>query len=165
MVNDVEMALVFSFAKKMSQKLSYGVNIKMIRKSTGEYKAWGLGFDAGVLFNPVGSLNLGAVLCDGTSTLLAWNGGRRELILPLLKVGAAYSYTISSFKLLPVFDVQLGFENRGSATQVSWGRMDIDLRTGMEVAFRDRVAVRFGIDRGHFTTGAGVRVSAFCVDY
>lgn len=164
-VNDVEMAMVFSFARKISEKFSYGANIKIIRKSAGEHGAWGLGFDAGIRFNPVGSLNLGAVLCDGTSTLLAWNGGRRELILPMLKFGAAYSYTLSSFELLPVFDVQLGFENMGSAAQASWGRMDIDFRTGIEVAFRERVAVRLGMDRGRITTGAGLRVYAFNVDY
>ena len=165
MVDDAEMAFVFSFAKKRSERFSYGGNIKVIRKSAGEYGAWGLGFDVGILMNPYRDLKVGLVLLDGTSTLLAWNGGRRELILPNVKIGAAYPFRRSSFECLTVFDVHVGFEDRGAAAQATWGRMDFDFRGGLEVRFRERIALRLGTDRGRFTTGAGISVSAFNIDY
>jgi hypothetical protein len=165
MFDNSEMAFVFSVAQKRSSRLSYGANIKVIRKSAGEDGAWGLGFDVGVKFNPYRSLNLGAVLMDGTSTLVAWNGARKEVILPHLRVGAAYPFEWSKFQILPVFDIHVLFENRGTASQVSLGRADFDFRTGIEIAYLDRIALRVGVDRQRVTAGAGLKISAFIVDY
>jgi len=164
-VDDSEMALVFSFAKARSERISFGGNVKLIRKSTGEHNAWGLGFDMGIRWNPYRSLKLGLVLVDGTSTLMAWNSGEKELILPHLRLGLAYPVQWGAFRLLPVLDVDMGFENRGLATQLSIGRMDLDFHSGVEVNFRNRIAMRIGSDRGRFTAGAGFQVSAFHVDY
>jgi len=164
-VDDSEMAFVFSFAKSSSDKFSFGGNVKVIRKSAGEYGAWGLGFDVGILLNPYRSLSIGLVLLDATSTLVAWNGGQREVIVPHLKMGMAYPVQIASFRFLPVLDVQMGFENRGSATQVALGRVGLDFCGGLEVDFRERLAMRVGTDRGHFTAGVGLRVSALNIDY
>lgn len=163
--DDAEMAFVFSVAKKRSNRLSYGANIKVIRKSVGEEGAWGLGFDVGVQLNPYRSLKLGAVLMDGTSTLIAWSGARKEVILPHLKVGAAYPFSWSNFKILPVFDIHVLFEDRGTASQVSLGRADLDFRAGIEIAYLERIALRVGMDRKRLTAGAGIKISAFQVDY
>lgn len=164
-VNDSEMAFVFTFAKSRSSGFSYGGNVKVIRKSVDEYGAWGLGFDFGISMNPYRSMKLGLVLLDGTSTLVAWNGGRKELITPHLRAGVACPIRIFLFEILPVLDVHISFENRGSAAQVALGRMDLDFRGGLEVEFQDRVAVRVGTDRGHLTTGAGLKISAVGIDY
>jgi hypothetical protein len=165
LINDTEMAFVFSYARRSSSVFSYGGNIKVIRKGVGDYGAWGLGFDLGVFMNPYRELSLGFVLLDGTSTLLAWNGGRRETILPSIKLGAAYPFRWNTLTLLPVFDVHAGIENRGSAAQVSLGKMDLDFRAGLEANYRNRIAVRLGTDRGNITTGVGISISAFNIDY
>ena len=164
-VNSSEMAFVFGFAKRKSARFSYGGNVKVIRKSASEYGAWGLGFDFGVSLNPYRSMKVGLVLLDGTSTLVAWSGGRKELITPHLRAGVTYPIRMLQFKILPVLDVHIGFENRGSAAQVALGRVDLDFRGGLEVGFRDCVAIRVGTDRGCFTTGAGFRISAVGIDY
>lgn len=164
-INDSEMAFVFSFARARSGWCSYGGNVKVIRKNAGEYKAWGVGFDFGLSLNLFDSLKMGIVLVDGTSTLVAWSGGRKELIIPHLKTGVAYPFRFSRFDILPVFDVHINFENQGSATQVALGRLGLDFRGGLEVGFKERVAVRTGIDRGRLTVGAGLRIRGVGIDY
>jgi hypothetical protein len=164
-VNDTEMAFIFSFAKKKSDHFSFGGNIKILRKHVDEYGAWGIGFDAGILWNPFRHFKLAAVLLDGTSTLISWNTGRKELVLPHMRFGAAYSIQFDAFTILPVFDFHLGFEDRGSGSQLSIGRMDLDLHTGMEVEYRNRIALRLGLDRGFFTAGTGIKISTFIIDY
>ena len=163
--DDAEMAFVFSIGRKRSHRFSYGGSVKVIRKSMAEYGAWGLGFDFGVLIRPYRAMRLGVVLLDGTSTLIAWGGGRKEIITPQLKTGIAYPFRWSSFTFLPAFDLQMHLESRGSAEQVSVGQIQFAFRGGVEVTYRDRVAVRVGLDRGRFTVGSGFKISAFAVDY
>ncbi len=164
-VNDNETAFLFSFTRKNSARFSYGGNIKLIRKSVEKYGAWGIGFDFGVLFNPYRFLRMGAVLLDGTSTLIAWNTGRRELISPKLRTGAAYQFKISRVNVLTVFDVETTFENRGPAVQVALGRLGFDFRSGLEIGLKNRIAMRIGLNRGNLTAGAGFMVSAIRIDY
>ncbi|MFH1943453.1 MAG: hypothetical protein ABIL68_15230 [bacterium] len=164
-VDESEMAFMFSFAKRGSSVFSYGGNLKIIRKSAGPYSAWGLGFDFGVLWKPYHSLLAGLTVLDGTSTWIAWRGGRREIVLPQIRAGLATPINISVFELLPVLDIHVGFENRGSAAQVSMGRTDIDFKGGLEIAYGKCVAIRLGMDGGRFTAGAGMTVSAIQFDY
>ena len=77
----------------------------------------------------------------------------------------AYPIRVSKWNVLPVLDVDVDFENLGSAAQVALGRVGFDFRTGLEVGFRERIAVRVGADRGRLTAGAGLRFSVVGVDY
>ena len=164
-INNNDMSFVFSFAKKSSARLSYGGNIKVIRKSAGEYGAWGLGFDFGIIVKPYRSLQVGCVLLDGSSTLIAWNGGRKELIAPHFKTGIAYPLQILNFDVLPLLDIHIDFENHSSGAQVSLGRTDLNFHGGLEIGFKNRVALRMGSDTGVMTVGTGLNVSAFKIDY
>lgn len=164
-INDNEMSFVFSFAKKSSTRFLYGGNIKVIRKSADKYGAWGLGFDFGIIVKPYRSLHIGCVLLDGPSTLVAWNGGRKELIAPHIRTGIAYPLKILYFGVLPVLDIHVDFENHGSSTQVSIGRTDISFHGGLEIGYKNRIALRMGSDRGFMTIGAGLNISAFIIDY
>lgn len=164
-VNDAETAFVVSFGKRVSPVLSMGGNVKIIRKSVDAYGAWGLGFDIGMLLRPFHQLQIGAVLLDGTSTLIAWSGGRKELILPHLKVGAAYPVEWGMFRCLPSLEFHVDFQNRGSGANIAIGKVGIEYATGIEIEFKRAIALRMGADRGDFTTGAGLHFSIFQVDY
>jgi hypothetical protein len=165
MVNDTESALYFSFARESNETFAFGGSVKVIRKAVDTYGAWGIGFDFGLLFKPIRRLRLGIVLLDGTSTLIAWSGGNKELILPHLKMGGAYTFNWKQFRATPSLEFHFGFENRGSATQIALGPVDIECACGLEVDFKKIVALRLGSDRGYFTTGAGIHFSVFQVDY
>ncbi|MBN2028976.1 PorV/PorQ family protein [bacterium] len=164
-VNDHEMSFVFSFAKKSSNRLFYGGSIKVIRKHAGDYGAWGLGFDFGIMMNPYRSLQIGCVLLDGSSTLIAWNGGRKELIAPHIRTGIAYPVQIYYFDVVPLLDVHIDFENQQSGAQIHFGQIDLNLHGGIEFGFQDRIALRAGSDRGYITFGVGLHVSVFKIDY
>lgn len=164
-VNDHEMAFVFSFAKRPCSNFCYGGTIRVIRKSVDAYGAWGIGFDFGMIINPYRSWKLGIVLLDGTTTLVAWDNGRRELITPQLKIGLTTPLSLKSITINPVLDLQTAFRNRGSNSMFSIGRMDVALRTGFEVIWLDRIAMRLGLDRGRLSTGAGLKFSIFSADY
>lgn len=73
-------AFLFSYARKTGGKdngntdgLSYGANVKVIRRLVGEYgKSWGFGLDAGVQYK-TGKFILAAVGRDITTTFNAWS--------------------------------------------------------------------------------------------
>jgi len=163
-IDDTESAFFMSFSKQHDADFSWGGSIKLIRKSAGDYSAWGIGFDFGVLYRPIQNLNLGAVLVDGTSTMIAWNNGTKELVRPHLRLGSSYRHTFSQFQFMPIMDMDLRFENLGGS-QYQIGKMDLDLHGGLEVNFRNLAALRIGLDRGNMTVGAGLRVSLVHVDY
>jgi len=164
-VNDSEMALLVSYARKYWRTLSYGGNIKFVYKAVGDYRAWGLGFDVGLLMNPVADLWFGVNLQDVTTTLVAWNTGRRELIAPTLKWGFCYPLVFSDLKLTPALDGDVGFENRRRASQVHLGSVSLDFHLGSELLYRDVLALRVGLDRGSFTAGAGIALGRLNIDY
>ncbi len=168
-VSDAEYAFYLSYAKRSSRRFSYGVNAKFLRKGVGDNSAWGLGFDIGVLWNPWRQLMLGANFQDVTTTLLAWDTGRKELISPTLKTGLAYPFELSFLKsrLLLAADVDTRFEGReGEATQFSAGPASFDVRLGGEIMFRNVIALRVGRDDiGNITAGAGLVLPRLDVDY
>ncbi|MDZ7262433.1 MAG: PorV/PorQ family protein, partial [candidate division KSB1 bacterium] len=173
-ISDAEYAFYLTYSRRKTDTFSYGGNIKLIRKGVGDNSAWGIGFDLGVLFNPVANLRVGANFQDMTSTLLAWNTdtGRKELILPTLKTGVAYPFTInfpfgSGFgKVTPAFDVDIRFENRRSAAQSHLGRVSFDFHAGLEFWYLNVLALRIGsADVGKFSAGAGIKLPQLNLDY
>lgn len=168
-VSDAEYAFYFSYAKQHSTTLSYGANAKFVRKGVGDNSAWGIGFDIGATWNPWRQFMVGANFQDVTTTLLAWDTGRKEQIAPTLKAGVAYPFSFSFMgsRLLLAADVDTRFEGReGEATQVALGPASLDFRLGGEISFYDIIALRLGRDDlGFFTAGAGINLARLNIDY
>ncbi len=166
-ISDAEYALFLSYAVQKNQRWSWGANVKIIHKSVGDNSAWGLGFDLATLLKPVGNLQVGLNLQDITTTVLAWNSGTREIIIPTLKAGLAYPIRFASLKgyMAPALDFDVRFEGRDFASQFSAGPVSVDSHLGWEYQFRDVVALRVGSDVGHFTAGAGLLLQKFQFDY
>jgi len=166
-INDAEWAFLLSYAKRSSRRLAWGTNVKVVTKQVGDNSAWGLGFDVGLLYKLFRNMNIGVNLQDITTTLLAWDTGRKETITPTMKLGGAYFIDIPSIKsrVIPALDLDLRFENRKTASQFSAGRFSFDSHFGVEYEFKRLVAVRLGSDIGHFTAGAGIRLPRLNIDY
>jgi hypothetical protein len=164
-VNDQELALLFTYAARRSDRFAYGIGLKAIRKSVGDWSAWGLGFDAGVTIRLPGSVSVGLVLKDVTSTWIAWRGGRTETVAPRLRIGASIPWHWRSWSATAAADIENGFSGMGEASQVHAGAYDLEWCGGMEIGYRDRVFLRFGDYRNRLTLGTGFRVSAFLIDY
>lgn len=164
--SDAEYALFLTYAVRRTNALSFGANIKILHKALGDNSAWGLGFDLAALFNPIGNLQVGLNLQDVTSTVLAWDTGRRELIFPMLKAGLAYpmGFPMIGGYMAPALDFEIRFEGRDFASQLAAGPVSLDSHLGWEYQ-REAFAFRFGSDVGNFAVGAGINLPKLQIDY
>ena len=166
--SNADYAFFISYAQEWSKQFAFGGTVKLIKRGIGEDSAYGIGFDAGVLFKKWRRLRIGANLIDAASTAIFWNTGRKELISPTLKVGAAYLYKPSFFSglITPVMDFDIRFENRKFASQFNIGPMSIDPHYGVELNVRNRVYIRTGYDDiKRISIGAGIKLPKLNLDY
>ena len=164
--SNADWAFFLTFAKKTSDDFYYGANVKFILRSIAEYSAYGVGFDVGAMYFPFEKFSLGANLQDITTTLVAWNTGRNELISPTAKIGAAYQIDLSFGRFTPAADFDVRFENRQFSAQFNLGPVSFDPHFGLEYSFKEIVSVRFGYnDVKEFTIGAGVKLPKLNIDY
>ncbi len=160
-------AFYLTFAKRQTENFYWGANVKIIRRDIAEYGATGIGFDVGAYYTPLQNLYLGANVQDVTTTLVAWNTGRNELITPTLKLGAAYKVVeILGGYIMPALDFDVRFENRRYASNFNLGPVSFDMHAGFEYNFKNLFSVRAGYnDVKQFTVGAGVKLPKLNIDY
>jgi hypothetical protein len=163
-LKDEESAFFVSYSKAVNPTLSWGLNVKILRKIMGDHSAWGIGFDGGILYYPDRRLKLGAMLMDGTTTLLAWQGGSKEVIRPQLRIGAGYALAYKRLNILPSIDFIQFFQKEPDA-QLDLGRIGLYNHSGIEFEYFDRVAMRIGSFRGQLTVGTGFKIAFTHVDY
>lgn len=164
--NNTDYAFYLTFAKRQSEDFYWGANVKIISRSIAEYSALGIGFDAGAYYTPMPNLQLGAVVQDVTTTLVAWSTGTNELITPTVKLGAAYGIEFLGGTVLPSFDFDVRFENRRYASNFNIGAVSFDVHSGIEYSYKGIFAIRAGYtDVQQFTVGAGVKLPKLNIDY
>jgi len=160
-------AVYLTFSKKQSDKFYWGANVKVIRRDIAEFSATGVGFDVGAYYMPIQNLSVGANLQDATTTLVAWDTGRNELVSPTLKLGGAYMITgFLGGYIMPVLDFDVRFENRRFASNFNVGPVSFDMHAGVEINIENLVYLRGGYnDVKQFTIGAGVKLPKLNIDY
>ena len=164
--NAADWAVYLTYSRRYTSDLSFGANVKLIRRELGDHSANGIGFDLGVRYALFDDVVVGANLQDITTTLLAWDTGRNELIAPTMKIGSAYFLDLFEGRLAPAVDVDVRFENRRSASTMHIGGVSMDLHGGLEYRFRDLIALRLGYsDVKQLTMGAGVHFPKLNIDY
>jgi len=164
--NAADWAIYFSYARRVSPRFSYGVNLKYLRRQLGTTSANGIGFDIAAQYSPAAGLRFAANLQDITTTLVAWSTGRNELISPTLKLGSAYVVDAFQGEFSPVFDIDIRFENRQLAANAHLGAVSLDFHEGLEYNYQHLVALRAGYsDIGSMNVGAGVHLPKFDIDY
>lgn len=164
--NAVDYAFYMSYSVKSSDQLSYGANLKFIRRDMSVGNALGIGIDLGLQFSPYRNLLLGINLQDATTTLIAWNNGTNELISPTLKVGSAYFIEALGGRFIPVLDFDIRFENRKYASNFNIGAVSFDLHSGLEFDYKNIIALRAGYSEiGTTNFGAGIHLPKFDIDY
>lgn len=160
-------AFYLTFAKRHSDNFYWGANVKVIKRDIAEYSATGIGFDVGAFYSPLENLFLGANVQDVTTTLVAWNTGRNELISPTLKIGGAYKLTeFLGGYIMPAVDFDVRFENRQFASNFNLGPVSFDLHAGLEYNYNNLFSIRGGYnDVKQFTVGAGIKLPKLNIDY
>jgi hypothetical protein len=175
-VTDRELGVFLSYglAPAFHPSLALGASVKFVRKSVGDYSAWGLGLDIGALYDIRPHWVVGLNVQDATTTFLDWSNtpsGSREYITPNVKLGTAYTRELPRLRgsLTGVLDFDFRFEEE-AGTSFRAGPITGDVRLGLEYWYRDTVALRFGTERlggdsNPFTGGAGIRIRRFSFDY
>jgi hypothetical protein len=155
---------LFSYARRSSvEGLSYGGNVKVIYRKTGEFaRAWGFGFDLGGRYSK-GRWQVGAMARDVTSTFNAWSFNTSdleevflttgnelpenslELTLPGLVLGGARSFRIrEKINLLAEMDMNITFDGKRH-TLLSTGLFSVDPYLGVEADYNRLVFLRLGV--------------------
>jgi hypothetical protein len=159
-------AFLLTYARSASSDFSYGANVKVLRESLGDHGATGFGVDVGALYRMNEFLAFGANLQDATTTLLAWDTGRKELVAPTLKIGAAGFLPALGGRFTPAVDFDVRFENRRYASMIHLGGVSIDVHSGLEYQFKNVVFLRAGYsDVKQPTFGAGLHLPKLSIDY
>jgi hypothetical protein len=167
--SDNSLALLSTFAMN-TQYGRIGGTLKLIyTNSIAGYSSTGIGIDLGYLFRGLWTENLdiGVKLRDITGTYISWSSGHNEFILPMVKLGAAYTIKSKPMNgsLLLALDSDFYFENYKTASQFWAGSTSADLHAGAELRFQEKVMVRGGLDSGNWTAGAGLQISFLGFDY
>ena len=164
--NSGDYAFYLTYSKKPKDNFSYGANLKVLRRNIAEEGAWGLGFDVGLAYTPVEKLLLGANLQDITTTYVTWSTGKKEVISPTAKIGAAYLIDFLSGVITPAVDFDVRFENRRTAANANIGPVSFDFHGGLEYAYKNLFSIRGGYNElGNLTLGAGVTLPKINIDY
>jgi hypothetical protein len=155
-----------TYSMRRSDRFSYGFNVKFVRRDFMEFHATGIGFDIGFMYNPTGNLFFGVNAQDITTTLVAWNTGTNDLVSPTLKIGSGYMFDAFGGTFIPLFDLDVRFENRSFASNMSFGPVSVDFHAGMEFNVRNLFSLRAGYnDIGNITMGAGIQLPKLDLDY
>ncbi len=164
--NATDVAVIGSYAKRVTDDFSYGANVKFIRRSIGSTYGTGIGFDIGALYKPFGNFRLGANLQNATTTVVAWTTGTTELTTPTLAAGAAYMLPIGPVSVTPALDLLFNIDNLGAGSTVHLGPLSADANTGIEINYKNVIAIRAGYnDVKQFTVGAGIHLPKLIIDY
>ncbi len=161
----IDMAFIFSFAKKTKYRgLSYGANIKLIRRTAGDFaSAWGFGLDLGLQYQ-LSDFRFGLTARDITSTFNAWSFNTEELkdvfvmtgnevpensmeyTMPKIMLGVAYSKNI--YKYFNAL-VELGIDASTDGKRNVLLKTDIvsfDPHLGIELDYKKIVFFRAGVN-------------------
>jgi len=187
-----DMAFLLSYATRYNDRLSWGVNAKIVNHRLGPFAdAWGYSLDAGTQIRFENTM-IGVHVMDLTTMMKFWSvnrsefgdfedtfgdevpSGQNERVLPTVKVGAGHNRTYGDFLFTAAADVDIRFENR-QAFFINLGRVSFEPHIGLESTYKNRLSLRAGLT--DFTTdpdnniyisptlGAGMHLSSVFVNY
>jgi len=152
--DDIEDGIFLSYGRQLTDNLSAGLNLKIIRQSLDFHSSSGLGIDIGGLYELVNGFKVGLNLQDIPRTRLKWKLTKHEEVIPFsVRFGAAYTGQIPSMK--STITVSANVDTK----------YDTEMHYGAEWWFMKTLALRVGLDKGRLAVGCGLRMSAFQVDY
>jgi hypothetical protein len=159
-----DLGLVFSYGRKINDRLSLGGSAKIINRKVGSFaKSWGFGLDFSATYK-VNDWTFAAMGRDITTTFNAWsytlsertievftqtnneipqNG--LEVTMPRIILGAARSWEITDkFGLLAEVDADVTTDGRRN-TLVVGNPFSLDPHMGLELDYRNMIYLRAGI--------------------
>src|SRR5690554_1493818 len=201
MFTAADYGFLFSYGRKLGvEGLSLGGTVKLVHRRAGDFaRSWGFGLDAGLQYNVNDKWFFGAMARDVTSTFNAWifnlnsdmeevfiktgneipeNG--LELTMPRLILAAKRKFDIGwqDISIAPEFNAAITTDGKRN-TLIRSGVVSIDPVFGLEVGWRDIVAIRTGVNNFQYVKnfddsksmvfqpniGLGVTIKGITLDY
>ncbi|MCK5078063.1 MAG: hypothetical protein KAR38_16895, partial [Calditrichia bacterium] len=146
--------------ERNNSRLKYGVNLKYIYRGYNIETASGFGLDAGVLFELMENLIVGAKLNNVFGSMILWSTGKKEWIKPELSYGLKYQKTFfDRFTAAGYLNAFHYFDNRRESAASNIGFISNEMAIGMKVEYKNNLSLSLGKDQlGNFTYGAGINI-------
>ena len=156
----------YAFHPGGKQKLSVGVNAKIVYRNIGKFaNGFGFGFDLGAIYKTDSGYQLGAMLRDATTTVNFWtinqkdlsavvNGeefnpapkDKMEITMPKLNMGISKNFELNrDLEFLPEAGVNVDFAK--TAALISTDFASITPYLGAELSFQKMIFVRAGVNK------------------
>lgn len=156
----------YAFHPAGKEKLSVGVNAKIIYRNVGKFaNGFGFGFDLGVIYNADSGYKFGAMLRDAITTVNFWSINQKELsaivngeefnpapkdkmeiTMPKLNMGLSKNFELNrDLELLPEAGVNVDFAK--TAALISTDFASITPYLGAELSFQKMIFVRAGVNK------------------
>ena len=156
----------YAFHPGGKQKLSVGVNAKIVYRNIGKFaNGFGFGFDLGAIYKTDSGYQLGAMLRDATTTVNFWtinqkdlsavvNGeefnpapkDKMEITMPKLNMGISKNFKLNrDLEFLPEAGVNVDFAK--TAALISTDFASITPYLGAELSFQKMIFVRAGVNK------------------
>lgn len=152
------------YTKHFSPKFGASAQLRLLYSDLYTQSGFGVGFHAGLLYNPWRSLQLGLQATNLLTTTVFWSSGTQEYYLPGLYGGATYEFKLSDGGLLISPVIQVEYQAKPAAELPGNGHWGAAF--GTEVNFQHQLKLRLGeSSTGQLTVGAGVVTRFFNLDY
>ncbi len=156
----------YAFHPGGKQKLSVGVNAKIVYRNIGKFaNGFGFGFDLGAIYKTDSGYQLGAMLRDATTTVNFWtinqkdlsavvNGeefnpapkDKMEITMPKFNMGISKNFELNrDLEFLPEAGVNVDFAK--TAALISTDFASITPYLGAELSFQKMIFVRAGVNK------------------
>ncbi len=166
--NSSDYVFYFSMGARLSAKMLWGFNVKLIRRNLADNSANGLGFDAGVLFKVNDRVKVGGMFRNITTTVIAWNTGEKELVSPTMRLGSSYRLPLPgmSSALTTNIDLVVQTQNTPHLAGNNLGAGLFSGAIGGEFVVQERLFIRGGYDElQRVNFGIGVKIPHINIDY
>lgn len=160
-----------SVAGKLNSRIDFGLTAKVIYRDIGTESGYGLTLDAGLLYQPYRFATLGLTITDATTGFIRYSGrtfgsgSNTESIYPTVKPSLLLEARYQDFTGRFAVSGDVKFENLKRAAQYWSGSISMDSHFGWELAYKEMIFGRAGFDIGRFTTGAGIDIRRFTIDF
>lgn len=154
--NESNTVLLLSFAPKLADELSLGLNLKVLQSKIQDTSGTGYGLDLGTMAKLSEQFSLGLMLQD-IYTSIKWKGDYSERAPMVAKLGASYDLFAPGTR---DFNVKLSFDTQKYST-----RKRVLYNFGTEFSLPYNLALRAGMADNFLTAGFGLKMKFFGLDY
>ena len=148
--------------------LTYGIALKGLNHSLGEYSAFGVGLDFGILAVPWDNGHIGLTIQDISTSWLVWDSGTVERFKPTIISGISHTYVFkdSPISLNGMANFIWELSGKSLDDDLNFGNHGGKLLLGVNIIYNQMVAIRIGRNKiGSNTAGVGLSWKNISLDY